>query len=127
MTIRSNDGLRWKTKLDRISELSAKDKELKFNNLGHMLNISLLKELYHQLDGNKAVGIDGVTKKQYGVNLDENLKELLKRIRHNKYYPKAARLVEIPKDDGSSRPLAISCLEDKLVQLAVNELLNRID
>ena len=126
MTIRSNDGLRWKTKLDRISELSAKDKELKFNNLGHILNISLLKELYHQLDGNKAVGIDGVTKKQYGVNLDKNLKELLERIRHNKYYPKAARLVEIPKEDGSCRPLAISCLEDKLVQLAVNELLNRI-
>jgi RNA-directed DNA polymerase len=126
MTIHSTDGVLWKTKLDRISELSAKDKKLKFNNLGHLLNIALLKELYHQLDGNKAVGIDGVTKKQYGVNLDENLSKLLERIRQNKYHPKAARLVEIPKDDGSSRPLAISCLEDKLVQLAVNELLSRI-
>jgi RNA-directed DNA polymerase len=126
MTVHSIDGKLWKTKLDRISELSAKDKELKFNNLGHLLNLPLLKELYHRLDGSKAVGIDGMTKQQYGLNLDENLSELLQRIRHNKYHPKAARLVEIPKDDGSYRPLAISCLEDKLVQLAVNELLSRI-
>jgi len=48
------------------------------------------------------------------------------RIRRNAYKPKASRLVEIPKEDGSTRPLAISCFEDKLVQLAVSQILTKI-
>lgn len=126
MTIHSNDGASWETKLDRISELSAANHNLVFNNLGHLVNKPLLKKLYHELSGKKAVGIDHVTKAGYGVRLDENLDGLLLRIRRGTYRPKAARLVEIPKEDGSTRPLAISCVEDKLVQLAANEILTRI-
>jgi len=126
MTIHSNDGKSGLTKLNRISELSAGDKFIVFNNLGHLINISLLKELYHQLDGSKAVGIDGVTKEHYGKQLEDNLTGLLKRIRRGTYRPQPARLVEIPKEDGSTRPLAISCLEDKIVQSAVNLILTRI-
>jgi hypothetical protein len=62
MSIPSIDGLTWKTKLERISELSAKDKTMVFNNLGHFINMPLLKEMYHKLDGNKAVGTDGMSK-----------------------------------------------------------------
>jgi len=126
MTIHSYDGQSGKTKLDRISELSVENKEMKFNNIGHLINLSLLKELYHQLDGTKAVGIDKVTKTDYGINLEENLNALLKRVRRGTYRPKPARLVEIPKEDGSVRPLAISCLEDKIVQSAVNIILTKI-
>jgi RNA-directed DNA polymerase len=60
MPIPSIDGPTWKTKLERIRELSAKDKTMVFNNLGHFINVPLLKEMYHQLDGNKAVGTDGI-------------------------------------------------------------------
>lgn len=126
MTIHSYDGKSGQTKLDRISELSSTNKEMVFNNIGHLINISLLKELYHQLDGTKAVGIDNVTKLIYANNLDENLNELLKRIRRGTYRPQPARIVEIPKEDGSCRPLAISCLEDKIVQSAVNLVLTKI-
>lgn len=35
-------------------------------------------------------------------------------------------MVEIPKEDGSTRPLAISCFEDKIVQLAVSKILTAI-
>ena len=108
MTIHSNDGQSGQTKLDRISELSVANKNMVFNNVGHLINVSLLKELYHQLDGKKAVGIDGVTKADYGNNLEENLNDLLKRIRRGTYQPQPARIVEIPKEDGSTRPLAIS-------------------
>lgn len=104
MTIPSNDGLSGQTKLGRISELSAANKEMVFNNLGHLINLSLLKELYHRLDGTKAVGIDQVTKAAYGNDLEENLNNLLKRIRRSTYRPQPARLVEIPKEDGSFRP-----------------------
>lgn len=114
------------TKLERISELSAANKEMVFNNLGHHIDMLLLKEMYRQLDRKKAVGIDGETKASYGVHLEENLRVLLQRIRRGTYRAKPSRVVEIPKEDGSTRPLAISCVEDKIVQSAVNEILGRI-
>ena len=42
------------------------------------------------------------------------------------YRAKPSRLVEIPKEDGSVRPLAIACVEDKLLQLAVSWILGKI-
>lgn len=79
----------------------------------------MLKEQYLKLDEKKAIGIDGLTKQAYGENLDENISNLIKRIRRGTYQPKPARITKIPKEDGSTRPLAISCLEDKLVQTTV--------
>jgi group II intron reverse transcriptase/maturase len=78
------------------------------------------------LDGRKAVGIDGITKEEYGKNLDSNLTELLNKIRRGSYHPKASRIQEIPKADGSTRPLAIACFEDKIVQEMVRRILERI-
>ena len=109
-----------------LSERSAQNKEFVFNNLGHLLWVDMLRELYHQLDGGKAVGIDGVTKVDYGANLEQNLDDLRKRIRRGQYHPQPARSTEIPKEDGSTRPLALSCFEDKRVQLAVSRILTAI-
>ena len=126
VSVHSNDGSAWSTKLQRIGELSAQRKDLVFNNLGHILSTEWLRELYRQLDGSKAIGIDGITKEAYGKNLDQNLLGLIQRIRRGQYRPQASRIVEIPKEDGSTRPLAISCFEDKLVQLAVSTILGQI-
>jgi RNA-directed DNA polymerase len=123
MTVLSNDGKSWSTKLDRIGELSAQDRGIVFTNIGHLINADMLKEQFQQLDRKKAIGIDGVTKDAYGQRLDENINELIQRIRRGTYKPKPARIVEIPKEDGSTRPLAVSCLEDKLVQSAASKLL----
>lgn len=120
------DGQSGRTKLERVSKLSAKDKKIVFNNLGYIIDVSLLKEIYNNLNGKKAIGIDGTTKEHYGVKLEENLVALHRRICRGTYRPQPARLVEIPKEDGSTRPLAISCLEDKLVQSAVNAILMSI-
>jgi group II intron reverse transcriptase/maturase len=126
MSIRSNDGETWLMKLERIGMLAASDKSIVFNNIGHSLNIEMLQEIYQEQDGRKAIGIDGVTKEEYGRNLEEKLKAVLLRIRKGTYKPQAARIVEIPKEDGSTRPLAISCFEDKLIQVAVSKILCRI-
>jgi group II intron reverse transcriptase/maturase len=91
-----------------------------------VVDLDLLRASYRQLDGNKAVGIDRVTKVLYGTKLEENLQDLLARIRRNAYKPQASRLVEIPKEDGSTRVLAIGCLEDKIVQHAVSKILTAI-
>lgn len=126
MTVHSIDGQSWLTKLERIGEKSACDKQSVFNNIGHLLNGDMLKWQFQRLDGKKAVGIDGVTKEVYALKLDENVQHLIERIRKGTYQPKSAKFTEIPKEDGSTRPLAISCLEDKLVQSAVSFILGKI-
>ncbi|HEF0721859.1 TPA: group II intron reverse transcriptase/maturase, partial [Escherichia coli] len=126
MTVLSNDGQSWLTKLERIGEKSACDRSIVFSNLGHLIDQDMLKEQFRHLDGNKAVGIDRVTKASWGEQLDENISGLLRRLRRGTYCPRPTRITEIPKEDGSSRPLAISCVEDKVVQLAVSTILSRI-
>lgn len=117
MAVHSIDGTTWLTKLKRIGELSASKSELRFNNLGYLINTEMLKEQYRRLDWKKAVGIDGVSKRAYGKRLNENIDSLIRRIRRGTYKPRPARLTEIPKEDGSTRPLAISCIEVKLYSL----------
>jgi RNA-directed DNA polymerase len=114
------------TKLERIGKRAAYDKETVFNNIGCVIDLDMLRESYHELAGNKAIGIDGVTKASYGKSLEENLQVLLVTIRKKAYKPQASRLVEIPKEDGSKRLLAISCFEDKIVQHAVAKVLSAI-
>ncbi len=52
----------------------------------------------------------------YGANLEENLEKLVESLKRKSYKPQPARRVEIPKDNGKTRPLSIYCYEDKLVQ-----------
>ena len=80
-----------------------------------MLNIALLKEGHREMDGKQAVGIDGVTKEEYEKNLEENLTNLVERLKNRSYKPKPARRVEIPKEKGKTRPLSIYCYEDRQV------------
>jgi len=115
-----------KTKLSRVGTRSQENPEGTFNNLGHILSLEYLRECFESLDGNKAIGIDGVTKQEYGKNLQNNLEELLLRIRNGSYYPRPTRTVEIPKCDGTTRPIAVGCLVDKIVQEAVRRILEAI-
>lgn len=111
------------TKLTRISQLSKENPELKFNSIGHLIDYDMLKICHSRMDGRKAVGIDGITKDEYGENLDENLKNLVQSLKNKSYKPKPAKRVEIPKDNGKTRPLSIYSYEDKLVQEALRKIL----
>lgn len=126
MIVQTDDENQKTTKLERIGKCASFRKETVFNNIGYVIDLDLLRESYQQLDGKKAVGIDRVTKATYGEKLEENLQNLLARIRRNAYKPQASRLAEIPKEDGSTRPLAISCFEDKVVQQTVSKILTAI-
>ena len=114
------------TRLARISTLSRENPTMVFTSIGHMIDKQMLMECHMKMDGNKAVGIDGVTKETYGENLDGNLNELVDRLKRKAYKPKPARRVEIPKDNGKTRPLSIYCYEDKLVQQALKEILESV-
>jgi RNA-directed DNA polymerase len=126
MSVQTDDGKQKTTKLERIVMRATYRKDTVFNHIGHAIDLEFLRECYRQLKRNKAVGIDGVTKDSYEIKLEDNLQDLLARIRRNVYKPQASRLVEIPKEDGSTRPLAISCLEDKIVQRAVTKILTAV-
>ena len=115
-----------KTKLARISQLSKEHPEMKFNSIGHLINPEMLKNCHNYMDGTKAVGIDGVTKADYGADIDLNIENLVTRLKRKEYKPKPAKRVEIPKDNGKTRPLSIYAYEDKLVQLALKEILEAI-
>ncbi len=114
------------TKLARISQLSSENPKMVFTSIGHLINKEMLKECHKEMDGDKAVGIDGVTKEEYGRNLDENLERLVERLKKKSYKPQPARRVEIPKENGKTRPLSIYCYEDKLVQEALKRILEAV-
>ncbi len=78
------------------------------------------------MDGKKAAGIDGITKEDYEKNLEENLARLVESLKRKAYKPKPARKVEIPKENGKTRPISIYCYEDKLVQEGLREILEAV-
>ena len=91
------------------------------------INQESLKEQHRKQERRKAVGIDGMTKEEYGKNLEENTKELIERMKKFSYRPQSVRRVYIPKPGSDKRrPLGIPAYEDKLVQGVMAEILNQI-
>jgi len=106
--------------------LSAKNTELVFNNLFSHIKVENLRQAFRVLNGSKAVGIDGISKAEYAKDLDSNLKDLETRLHIGTYRPQAKREVLIPKANGKTRPIAISCFEDKLVEWTLGKILESV-
>jgi group II intron reverse transcriptase/maturase len=116
------------TKLERIAWLSKQDPGKEFECLMHLYNQEALIECFNELDKNKAVGVDGVTKMTYGANLYSNIDQLITKMKAMAYRPGPVREVLIPKEGkpGATRPLGISNLEDKIVQKMTQKILESI-
>ena len=114
------------TKLERIADKSAHTPKPEFTSLFHLIDAEMLKQCHKELDGSKAVGVDEISKKDYGRNLDANVENLVLRLKTKAYKPQPAMRVYIPKDNGKMRPLAIACYEDKIVQMALKKILEAI-
>lgn len=114
------------TKLSLISKKAREDKRVKFNNLMHLVNERNLCECFARLKKNKAPGVDKMTLEAYGENLQENVKDLVRRLKQMSYRPQPVRRTYIPKSGGKRRPIGIPTLEDKLVQLAFTRIMESI-
>jgi group II intron reverse transcriptase/maturase len=116
------------TDLTRIGEKARKEPGLVFTSLyHHIYDVDNLRACYDTLEANKATGVDGVTKEEYGKNLEENLRELSGRLKRMGYRPEPKRRSYIPKAGSEKgRPLGISCLEDKIVEEATKRTLEPI-
>ena len=102
------------------------DDEPRMENLMHQVNVQTLKAEHQKQSRKKATGIDGITKDEYSANIDENLENLVERMRQFSYRPLPVRRTYIPKANGKLRPLGIPAYEDKLVQGVMGKLLDEV-
>ena len=98
----------------------------KLETLMNRVNEVSLKEEHRKQVQRKATGIDGVTKAEYGEKLDENVTELINRMKKFGYKPQPVRRVYIPKANGKMRPLGIPAYEGRLVQSVMAGILSDI-
>jgi len=116
------------TNLRWIGEKARKESKLVFTTLyHHVTDVDNLRACYDALPGDRAAGVDGVTKEEYGKKLDGNLQDLSERLKRMGYRPQPKLRSYIPKPGSEKgRPLGISCFEDKIVELAVKRALEPI-
>jgi len=107
-------------------ERAQREPEGRFHALAHLIDVPALERAYRRQRADAAVGIDGVTKEQYGQALEVNLQDLHARLKAQRYRHQPIRRVHLPKAQGKTRPIGISAFEDKVVQDAVREVLEAI-
>lgn len=113
-------------RLDWIHSAARKRPMERSGSLMHHFTVDNLRRAFQELSGSKATGIDRVTKQEYAKELESNLQKLQERIRKGGWRPRPSREVLIPKPQGGTRPLAIGCLEDKVVQVLTARILEAL-
>ena len=86
---------------------------------------ALLEEHKGQIK-KKATGVDGVDKLTYDEHAEENIRNLIQRMKQFQYKPQAVRRTYISKANGGKRPLGIPAYEDRLVQGVMAKLLDEV-
>ncbi len=114
------------TQLYRIAEKAKQNPQIRFTSLAHLLTPDFLLETWKQMNQKGCSGIDGTTMEEFSENLVARTKDLHTRLRNGKYHAPPVRRVEIPKSSGSTRPLGIPTVEDRLLQRAVSRILYTI-
>lgn len=121
--------LRWRPicpRLQRVQERARAHPMERFTSLAHLLDVEALRRAYRSLEARAACGVDGESKKSYGAELENRLQALHERLKAGNYRAQPGKRATIKKADGSDRLLSIWCVEDKIVQGAVVELMNSI-
>lgn len=113
-----------------LSALEAKareDPKHRFRGLARLLDRQMLEESFGNLKRKASPGIDGVSWAEYAGNLNENLTDLLDRLRTGRYRARSVKRRWIAKAGSKKlRPLGIPIVEDKIVQHAVKRILEAI-
>ena len=112
--------------LERIRKAAKDRKKERFTALFHHLSPEMLRTAFFALRREAAPGVDGLTWQDYETDLDRRIEDLHARVQRGAYRALPSRRRYIPKPDGRQRPLAITALEDKIVQRAAVAVLNAI-
>jgi RNA-directed DNA polymerase len=124
-TVRTTDK-DWQTFLRAIAEKAHTNKHHRFGDLYRWLNQDVLRQCFYRLRKDAASGVDRVTFEEYQENLEANLNDLVGRLKRKAYRAQLVRRKYIPKGNGKFRALGIPALEDKLLQVAVTQILTAI-
>jgi retron-type reverse transcriptase len=114
------------TSLQGIAEKAQSQKRYRFRNLYGMLNEELLKESWREIKKHAAYGVDQISAQDYEQHLEENIRDLVERLKQKRYRAKLVKRHYIPKGNGKLRPLGMPAVEDKLLQVAGTHLLEAI-
>jgi group II intron reverse transcriptase/maturase len=114
------------TSLLGIAKKAKADKGYRFRNLYREINEELLRDSWRLLRKDAALGVDLISAAEYEANLEENIYQLVERLKGKRYRARLVRRHYIPKGEGKMRPLGIPAIEDKLLQLAVKRLLEAL-
>jgi len=118
--------VRLSPELLKVAEIARRKKNERILALARYVDEGALARSLGRLKPTAAVGVDGVTVKQYEQNQEENLRALHGRMKAGKYRHQPIRRVYIPKENGTKRPIGISCVEDKVVQGAIADVLGAV-
>jgi len=110
----------------RVEEVARRKPKVTFTSLAHLLTVERLRKAFQGLDAAAAPGVDGVTKADYGQDLERNLSELQARLKAGRYRAGPVLRRWIAKPEGGRRPLGLPTVEDKIVQGAVVDILNAV-
>src|SRR5262245_60372677 len=110
----------------KVAERGKRHPDVRMLALAHHIDEPALERAYRSLRRDAAVGVDGITVEQYGDKLAENLQTLRARMKVGQYRHQPILRVNIPKENGATRPIGISTVEDKIVQGALRDLLEAI-
>nr|WP_077894816.1 group II intron reverse transcriptase/maturase [Clostridium felsineum] len=88
-------------------------------------NILLAYRNIKNNDGSQTKGTDGKTIADYKEWNEEQFVKYFQGKLQN-YIPKSVRRVEIPKPNGKTRPLGIPCMDDRIIQQCMKQVLEPI-
>lgn len=94
---------------------------------GQLWDMRNLGEAWRRVKANRGSGgVDGESIEGFEARLEQNLLEIRRLLREDRYEPEPVKRVYIPKADGGQRPLGIPTVRDRVVQQAVKNLLEPI-
>lgn len=73
-----------------------------------------------------APGVDGMTTEAFGNHLRQHWPVIKEKLLAGTYLPQSVRRVEIPKPSGGTRALGIPTVMDRLIQQALNQVLQPV-
>jgi len=103
------------------------DKFKRHSLINQVWNEKNLGKSWERVKANKgSAGIDNISITEFEQNLTQNLTEIQRLLKENRYVPKPVKRVFIPKDNGKTRPLGIPTVRDRVVQQALKNVLEPI-
>ena len=86
-----------------------------------------LTEAFRDVRRNRGVpGVDDITIKTFGADLQKNLSTLAQEVSSWKYKPSPVKGVEIPKPNGGKRKLGIPTVKDRVLHASIKNVLEPI-